>query len=125
MKLQLKLNLPDAEQEAVWLNDSIQEEDLEGLQSDVIETTPEEGTMDGGIFTGALALVVSEAITKTIGGLFDSIFKHFDGKRAEFEMEAECPNSGKKFILKFDNTTQKNREEAILEFNRLFKGFCG
>jgi hypothetical protein len=124
MNFQLNLHLPDAEQEAVWLNDSIKEEDFNGLQTNVVETTPESDTMDGGIFTGVLALIVTESITQTIEKLFDFVFKHFDGKRAAFELEGECPNNGKKFALKFETTTKKGREKAIEEFNQLFETFC-
>jgi len=81
--------------------------------------------MDGGILTSALSLIIAESlIGQTIEKIFDFVFKHFDGKRAAFELEGECPNNGKKFVLKFENTTKKGREKAIEEFNQLFDSFC-
>lgn len=125
MNIQLKLNLPDAEQEAVWLNDFIMEHNIDGLKTKVLETTPEKGTMDGGILTGALALILTETIKKGVSSVFDVLFKHFDGKRAAFELTAECPDNGKKFTLKFDNTTKAKRDEIKEEFDSLYQEICG
>ena len=125
MNFKLKLDIPDAEQEAVWLNDFIKEHEVEGLQTEVMETTPGEGTMGGGILTGVLGLVITETVKKAIESVFEIVFKHFDGKRAAFEMEGECPDSGKKITLKFDNTSAAKRDEIQKEFERLYENICG
>ncbi len=125
MKLQLKLNMPDAEQEAVWLNDYIAEQEIDALETEVLETSPEKGTMDGGIFTGIIGLAITETVKGVVASVFDILFRHFDGKRAEFELTGECPENGKKFSLKFDNTTKAKRNEAIKEFDLLYEKICG
>ena len=125
MQIKLKLNMPDAVQEAVWLNDFINEHDIDGMDSSVIEAEPERGTMDGGTLTAALMLVLySEAIKQTIGSLFDAIFHHFDGKDADFELSGECPDSGKKFSIKYEKASYKKRKEAQLEFDVLYATMC-
>lgn len=118
--------MPDGAQEAVWLNDFINESDIDGMDSAVMESEPERGTMDGGTLADALMLVVySEAIKKTIESLFDAVFKHFDGKYADFELSGECPDSGKKFSIKYKKTSYKKRKEAQLEFDALYANICG
>lgn len=81
MKLQLKLNMPNAEQEAVWLNDRIQEYEIDGLKTEVEEAPVARGTMGAGILLGALTLVMEESIKKVIERVFDATFSHFDGKK--------------------------------------------
>lgn len=118
--------MPDAVQEATWLNNFINEHDIEGVDTSVIESEPEKGTMDGGTLTDALMLVLaSEAIKQTISKLFDAIINHFDGKKADFELSGECPDSGKKFSIKYEKSSYKKRQEAQLEFEALYANICG
>lgn len=124
MNLTLKLDLPDAEQEAVWLNDRLHETPIDGLDSRVVENHAERGTMSGGMLANLLALVASAAAGKVVESLVDLIFRHFDGKRAHFELSGECPGSGKKFTLTFDNLAARNREKAMAEFHQLYADFC-
>ena len=124
MNFKLKLDIPGAEQEAIWLNDYINEHDIDGLETKVLETSPEKGTMDGGIFTGLLGLVVAETVKKVISSLIDILFKQFDGKRAEFELTGECPDSGKKFTLKFNNASETKRDKIQREFERRYMDIC-
>lgn len=125
MKLQLKLNMPNADQEAVWLNDRIKEYDIDGLKTEVEEAPTERGVMSGGLLLGALTLVMEESIKKIIEKVFDVTFNHFDGKKAAFELSGECSNSGKKFTLKFENITKEQQQKAIKEFNEHYKAICG
>lgn len=37
----------------------------------------------------------------------------------------ECPDSGKKFTLKFDNITKEQQQDAILQFNEHYEAICG
>ncbi len=124
MNLTLKLDLQDAEQETVWLNDRLHETPIEGLDSQVAESPAQRGTMDGGLLTNLLLLAAGAAVEKIVESLMDLIFRHFDGKRAKFELTGECPKTGKQFSLSFDNISARNREKAMAEFNQLYAKFC-
>lgn len=124
MNFELKLDVPDADQEAVWLNDRLIEEDIETFDSKVVESEAEAGTMDGGVLTGVLAMVISTAVKEGVSRLFDTIFQHFDGKKAAFELNGECPDSGKKFTMRFDNVNEEGRDKAMIEFNSRYEEFC-
>jgi hypothetical protein len=64
MNFELKLDMYNAEQEAVWLNDFIREHDVEGLETEVKRSEPEAGTMDGGSLLPILEGVASGALTR-------------------------------------------------------------
>ena len=107
MKIELKLNMSNAIQEAVWLNNFINEHDIDGMDSSVIESEPVRGAMDGGTLTAALMLVLySETIKQTVGSLFDAIFKHFDGKNAQLLFQPShqvpwIPQFHRNWVLQF------------------------
>lgn len=125
MKFELKLDMYNAEQEAVWLNDFIREHDVDDLKTRVKEKSPEAGTMDGGILEPTLIGIASGVVTNRIQWLFKKLWQHFDGKVASFEFSAECSKSGKKFSMKFDYNTEEQRDAAEVEFERRYKELCG
>ncbi len=125
MNFELKLDMPDPEQEAVWLQDYLDEQELDGIRSKVKESSPEAGTMDGGVLLGILVGAISGMLGQRLDVLFQKLWKHFDGKRAAFELTGKCPDSEQEFTLKFNNSSKKTRDEAIAEFKERMKQICG
>ena len=124
MKFELILEMDDAEQEAVWLQDYLQEQRISGLETVVKASVPEEGSMDGGIYEGVISGLLSGGVLLGIEAFFKAVWQHFDGKRARFVLEGECPKGGKRFKMEFDNASEMERMAAQKEFSKHFKKIC-
>ena len=126
MRLTLSLDLPNAAQEAVWLNSRLNQTDIPGLESHaVVEQPAQPGTMDGGLVLGALAMAVTTVVVeKVVDKLLALLERQFDGKRADFVLTAECPGSGQTFSLTFNHTKARERAALVEEFKALQAQFC-
>jgi hypothetical protein len=124
MKFELKLDMYNADQEAVWLNDFLHEHDLEDMETHVKEAPPEPGTLDGGILLPALVGIASGIISVRIEWLISKIWQHFAGKKGTIEFSATCPDNGQSFNLSFELGSEKERDEAQAEFKRRYETFC-
>lgn len=125
MEFTLKLDLPDAEQEAIWLQEYLEEEAIPGLESEVVKQPQTRGTMSGEIWTELLKLAATTAVGEVMKSLITTIFDHFKGKKAKVELVGQCPNNGQQFKLVFETSGEKQRIAAIAEFNSLMIEFCG
>jgi hypothetical protein len=124
MKFILTLNLPEAEQEAVWLQEHLQERRLQDLQSEVLVSTPISGSMSGGLITNMLQLIAPTAVSESIKGFIGFLFEHFKGKGAKLELSGTCPETGRELKLSFDTKNGKDRDQAIAEFERTYNALC-
>lgn len=124
MKFELELNMYNADQEAVWLNDFIQGHELDDLETHVKEAEPEPGTLDGGVLLPALVGVATGIVAKRIEWLIGKIWQHFGGKKGKIDFKATCPNNGQSFTMSFELESEKERDEAQAEFKRRYATFC-
>jgi hypothetical protein len=124
--MHLEIDLQDP-QEAVWLNEWIEEHDLNGVETKVMRETPEAGSMDGGILTGIIVAALTVGATKTIEKLLDLIYNAFASRQKEvgFTLKATCPESGATFELTADKSTAKTRDQLTQEFNQRYTEICG
>lgn len=124
MRFELKLDMYDAEQEAVWLNDFIVDHNLDDLKTEVRESEPEPGTLDGGVLVPIVIGVVSGLASKRIEWLLNKIWEHFSGKKGKIDFRATCPEGGQSFSMTFELESETARDEAQAEFKRRFETFC-
>lgn len=124
MKFELTLDMYNAEQEAVWLQDFVQGHNPEDLQLTVKESDPESGTLSGGILLPALVGVVSGIASKRIEWLLNRVWEHFSGKKGRVDFNATCPENGQSFAMTFTLGSEEERDEATAEFKRRFESFC-
>jgi hypothetical protein len=124
MNFVLTLNLPDAEQETVWLKERLRETSLEEMQIDLIKKDHRTGTMSGGMITNMLQLVVSSTITEGVKNVITFLFEHFKGKNAKLELSGKCPDTGREIKLSFETKNEKDRDQAIEEFERTYLKLC-
>lgn len=124
MKFELELDMYNAEQEAVWLNDFLHEHELEDMEMQVKESAPEPGTLDGGVLLPALMGVVSGIVSLRIEWLISKIWQHFAGKKGRIDFKATCPDNGQSFSMSFELETENERDEAQAEFRRRYESFC-
>jgi hypothetical protein len=125
MKFELKLDMYNAEQEAVWLNNFIREHDVDDLETEVKRSEPEVGTMDGGSWLPILEGVTAGVATEAIKWLIGKVYQHFNGKKGSLEFTANCPKNGKSFTMTLETGNEKKRDEAQAEFDRRYEEMCG
>jgi hypothetical protein len=125
MKFELKLDMYNAEQEAVWLNDFIREHDVDDLETEVKRSEPEVGAQDGGILLPILIGIASNVATEGIKWLIGKVFQHFNGKKGSLEFSANCPKNGKSFTIRLETGNEKERDAALAEFDRRYLEMCG
>ncbi len=125
MKFELKLNMSNAEQEAVWLYDYVVEHDLEDLEVDLKKEAPEAGTMADELILPIITGAVSGLIVNRIEWLFKKLWERFSHVDAEVEFSAMCPHNGQSFKMTFQVKSEKKRNEAQAEFQRRFQELCG
>ncbi|MEM1000325.1 MAG: hypothetical protein AAGN35_24945 [Bacteroidota bacterium] len=129
MTFELKLDMYNAEQEAVWLNDFIREHDLDDLETKVKESElekREDGLIpqSGEVLEAVIIGVASGIVTNRIEWLIKKIWQHFSGKKGKIEFSAECPKNGKSLTMTFELGSEKNRDEAQAEFDRRYQELC-
>lgn len=124
MKFEIKLDMYNGEQEAVWLNDFIHEHQPEDLELQVKESAPEAGTLDGGVLLPALIGVVTGLVSTRMEWLFSKIWQHFAGKKGRIDFKANCPKNGQSFTMSFELESESERDEAQAEFKRRYETFC-
>jgi hypothetical protein len=83
------------------------------------------GAMSGEVWTELLKLAATTAVAEAMKSLITLVFDHFKGKKAKVELTGQCPDNGQQFKLSFETAGEKQRLEAIAEFNRLMEEFCG
>jgi len=125
MEFRLTLELPEAEQEAVWLRERILDDAIDGLSVEVQTLPAAEGTMAGDLMTEVLQLTATTAVAEIIKSVIQLIFDHFQYKPAKLELAGQCPDNGNTFKMTIDTSKSKDRDVAIEEFNRLMSQFCG
>lgn len=125
MQFLLTLDLPDAQQEAQWLQARILDEPIAGLESEIVKSRPADGAMSGEFWTEVLKLAATTAVAESIKSLITLVFSHFKGKAAKLELAGKCPDNGQELKLVFDTSRPSSREEAIAEFQRLYADLCG
>lgn len=125
MEFILKLDLPDAEQEAVWLQDYLQEVAIPGLESQIVKQRQSSGTMSGEIWTELIKLAATTAAGKVIELAITAIYEHFKGKKATLELSGQCPDNGQPFKLTFETGDPAARAAAIAEYHQLVAELCG
>jgi hypothetical protein len=124
MNFQLQLNIDNGEEEISYLNDFIKEHDIQGLETEIAEVQPENGTMDGVVLVNALNLLVTGTIGAVITQVFSAIGKYFEGKKAEVVLKYKCPDNGFEFTEKYIFTSSKKREEIYEEFRKTIEKNC-
>lgn len=125
MKFTLKLDLPDAEQEAVWLQEYLEQEAIPGLESEIVKQQPADGTMAAELLTELIKLAATTAVGEVMKSVISLVFDHFKGKKAKLELSGQCPDNGQQFKLSFETGGEKERAAAIAEFNALMAELCG
>lgn len=125
MQFTLVLDMPDAEQEAVWLQARIHEDDIPGLRAEVVKVPVKPGAMSGNTMTEILNLAATTAVVEGIKSLIGLLFNHFKGKPVKLELTGICPDTGRQLKLSFDTSGEKSRDAAIAEFERNFNALCG
>ena len=125
MEFILKLDLPDAEQEAIWLQDYLQEVAIPGLESQIVKQAPEPDSMSGEIWTELITLVATAGVGKVIELAITAMYEHFKGKKATLELSGQCPGNGQAFKLTFETSGPAARAAAIAEYHQLVAELCG
>lgn len=125
MQFTLKLDLPDAEQEAVWLQDYLREAAIPGLESELVKRPQASGAMSGEIWTELISLVATAAAGKVIELAIAAVYEHFKGKKATLELSGQCPDNGQQFKLTFETNGPAARAAAIAEYRQLMAELCG
>lgn len=125
MNFEIKLNMDNAEQEAVWFHDLLQEHQLMDLDIGLKTKAPEAGTMAGEILLPIITGAISGLVTNRVEWLFRKIWERFSDQDAEIEFSATCPQNGQSFTMKFNTKSEKKRDAAQAEFQRRFQEMCG
>ena len=125
MEFILKLDLPDAEQEAVWLQDYLQEVAIPGLESQIVKQAPEPDSMSGEIWTELITLVATAGVGKVIELAITAMYEHFKGKKATLELSGQCPDNGQQFKMTFETNGPAAQAAAIAEYHQLVAELCG
>jgi len=124
MEFTLILEMPEAEQEAVWLRNRIHEDDFPNITAEVLKTPMKEGEMSGEMLTNILLIAATTSVVEGIKALISYLFEHFKGKRAKLELSGTCPDNGRQLNLSFDTSSSKARDLALAEFERAFSVLC-
>jgi len=118
MKLELKLNSVNAEEEIIELNDYIKEHNLKGLISKVLTKEPEKNSMSVNEYMPIIQLVLgSTVVAAGVKGLFDIIKSYFELKKQKISSNVDMEkNSAEKSKIEFQIETKAGKK-INLKFN--------
>lgn len=136
MKIELKLNTENANDEINEFNYFICEQNLKGMRFKVLQKEPEPETMSLGDILPIIEIVLgSSVVAASVKGLFDVIKNYFDMRKEkiskinelekakieqhkiEFSIET---NAGKKVNLKFSSFNENERTEFFMKVDKAF-----
>lgn len=124
MQFILALEMADAEQEAVWLKEHLDQDDFPDVVANVRRAPTIDGAMSGGMLTNILELLATTAVTEGMKSFIGYLFQHFKYKHAKIELSGTCPDTGRELKLSFDTGSSQSRDAAILEFERIYNTLC-
>jgi hypothetical protein len=90
LKIELKLNTENADNEIIQLYDFINEHSIKGIKSKVAEIEPELGTMGAGDYMPIIQMILgSTVVAAGVKGLFEIIKNYFDLRKQIYIFQDE------------------------------------
>ncbi len=136
MKIEIKLNTKDSDEEISILNDFISEQNLKGLINKIAVSEPKHGSMSVGDLMPIIQIILgSTVVAAVVKGLFDIIKNYFDLRKQKIISQSEIEKNkieqhkieivletkeGEKVNLKFSSFNETERKHFFETVDKVF-----
>jgi hypothetical protein len=136
MKIDLKLNTENANDEIVQLYNFINEHSIKGIKNKVAVQEPMPGSMDVGSYMPIIEMILgSSVVAAGVKGLFDIIKNYFDLRKQKFISHSDTEKNkmdqnkvefvvetkeGEKINLKFSSFNEEERKHFFDTVDKVF-----
>lgn len=136
MKIEIKLNTKNADEEITSLNDFISEHNIKGLSNKIAISEPEHGSMSVGDLMPIIQMILgSTVVAAGVKVIFDIIKNYFDLRKQKITSQSELDKNkieqnkiefivetkeGEKVNLKFSSFNETERKQFFETIDKVF-----